>query len=220
MGVEMYSLHWWCLSLGFIAGGKDNVQIPVPMWQVQEEQMSPVFLKWTESVCPTSLLRILEGGRQCAINGVVIVRYLGFCLVMDHSNSSENQRWAIIYEMIKCRFYIQGNKSRDQLIYLVKVGCAAQILIGSSWSTNESFKLITKVTQNSGKSIKISFLLVLSQCLNDLYSSFRARMTGTPRIVAAEEFSHLGHVLVQEINLVFNLVWDCILICFAAAIIG
>lgn len=184
--------------------------------------MSPIFLKWPESICPACfiIMNFGGGGRQCAINGIVIVCYLGFCLVMEHSNSSENQRWAIIYEMIKWRFYIRGNKSRDRLIYLVKVGCAAQILIGSSWSTNESLKLITKVIQNSGKSIKISFLLVLSQCLNDLYSSFRTIMTGTPRIVAAEEFSHLGHVLVQEINLLFNLVWDCILICFAAAIIG
>lgn len=151
--------------------GKGSVQIPVPVWQMQEKQMSPIFLKWTESICPACFFNyeFWTGQRLCAINGIVIVQYLGFCLIMDHPNSAENQRWAIIYEMIQCGFYIQGNKSRDWLIYLLEVGCAAQILIGSSWSTNDSVQLITKITQNSGRSIKMPFLLVLSQCLNGLF---------------------------------------------------
>lgn len=66
----------------------------------------------------------------------IVLHYLGFCFIMDHSQSSENRRWAIIYEMIKCSYYIRGNKSLDGLIYLMKVRHAAQILIGSFWNTN------------------------------------------------------------------------------------
>lgn len=62
---------------------------------------------------------------QCGENYIVnrtrtTLHYLGFCLLVDHSKSSENERQGIIYEMIKCRYYIQGGK-KSRWIYLGKV---------------------------------------------------------------------------------------------------
>lgn len=66
-----------------------------------------------------------------------MLHYLGFCWVVGHSKSSQNERRGIIYGMIKCRYYIQGGKNLGCLINLVMVRHAAQIFIGFFLSTNK-----------------------------------------------------------------------------------
>lgn len=50
--IEKYSLHCCHLSLGFIAGGKDDVWILVPIWRVQKKQRNATNISEIESLCP------------------------------------------------------------------------------------------------------------------------------------------------------------------------
>lgn len=152
LGTYCWGKRWCVDSCPYVASlGKTNRCLQY-FWNEWSQYGQPVVLFNSE---------FWRGGKLYGINGKILLHYLGFCFIMDHSKSSENRRWAIIYEMVKCSYYIRGNKSLDGLIYLVKVRHAAQILIGSFWSTNYFVKTHSKNYSKWWKNTKIPFLLGL-----------------------------------------------------------